>query len=102
MKYLPRNTEYEIDHLISNWISDLEKLNADQKIHNVNPVLVNILKAITRGQYTPEQLKADLEAYMTRQAFKGWHWTKQNEHYCEVGNFKYNQLITKEHEHGFI
>jgi hypothetical protein len=61
MKYLPRNTEYEIDYLISKWILDLEKLNAEQKIHNVNPVLINILKAITRGQYTPEQLKADLE-----------------------------------------
>jgi hypothetical protein len=102
MKYLPRNTEYEIDYLISKWILDLEKLNAEQKIHNVNPVLINVFKAIMRGQYTPEQLKADLEAYMTQQAFKGWHWTKQNEHFCEVGNFKYNQLMKKEHEHGFI
>ena len=97
--------EFKIDSLIANWISDLEKLNREHNaewIQGVNPVLVNILKAITRGQYTPEQLKADLEAYMTRQAFKGWHWTKQNEHYCEVGNFKYNQLMKKEHEHGFI
>ena len=102
MKYLPQNTEWEIDHLIARWIKDLDKLNTDQKIHDVNPVLINIFKAITRGHYTPEQLKRDLEAYMDKEAFRGWHWTKQNEHYCEVGNFKYNQLMKKEHEHGFI
>lgn len=102
MKYLPQNTEWKIDNLIARWIKDLDKLNTDQKINEVNPVLINIFKAITRGHYTPEQLKRDLEAYMDKEAFRGWHWTKYNEDWYESRNATYFELITKEREHGFI
>jgi hypothetical protein len=98
--------ETKIDYHIANWISDLEKLNTEKTtlktIQGINPVLINVFKAIMRGQYTPEQLKTDLEAYMTREAFRGWQWTKENERYFESRNYKFTQLMTKEHEHGFI
>ena len=96
--------ELKIDGLIANWISKLDQLNTEPKIHGINPAMVNLLKSIARGHYTPEQLKTDLEAYMNREAFRGWHWIKDNEQRNEVyrltsPNFK---LMQKEHEHGFI
>ena len=94
--------EFKIDHNLADWILNLEKLNTEQKIRGINPVLINLLKSIMRGHYTPEQLKADFETYMTREEFRGWHWTKQNEQYLEVHKCKYTQLMTKEREHGFI
>jgi len=102
MKYLPQNTEWEVDRLIARWIQDLDKLNTDQKIDRVNPVLINIFKAITRGYYTPEQLKRDLEAYMDKEAFLGWEWTKDNERFYEIHSATYLKLVTKEREHNFI
>ena len=102
MKYLPQNTEWKIDNLIARWIKDLDKLNTDQKINEVNPVLINIFKAITRVHYTPEQLKKDLETYMDKEAFRGWHWIKYNEDWYESRNATYLELMQKEREHNFI
>lgn len=99
--------EIKLDTHIANWILKLENLNREHKgdlIHGVNSVMVNLLKSIARGQYTPEQLKRDIEAHMNREAFRGWHWIKdieqRNEMY-QLTSANY-QLMQKEHEHGFI
>ena len=59
--------ELELDWKIGKWLSKLHTLNKEQNgywVDGMNPVLINMIKSMVRGHYTPKQLKIDIETFI--------------------------------------
>ena len=59
--------ELDLDWEIGKWLSKLHTLNKEQNgywVDGMNPVLINMIKSMVRGHYTPKQLKIDIETFM--------------------------------------
>jgi hypothetical protein len=68
--------EINLDWEIASWIVKLNSTNKEQNgywVQGINPVLINMIKSIVRGHYTPKQLKIDIETFMnTEQNLVYW------------------------------
>ena len=59
--------EVSLDWEIAGWLSKLHAINKEQNgywVQGMNPILINMIKSMLRGQYTPRQLKLDIETFM--------------------------------------
>jgi hypothetical protein len=61
--------ELELDWEIATWLSKLHTLNKEQNgywVQGMSPVLIliNMIKSMVRGHYTPRQLKIDIETFI--------------------------------------
>ena len=59
--------EVSLDWEIAGWLSKLHAINKEQNgywVQGMNPILINMIKSMVRGHYTPRQLKIDIETFM--------------------------------------
>ena len=59
--------EVSLDWEIAGWLSKLHAINKEQNgywVQGMNPLLINMIKSMVRGHYTPRQLKIDIETFM--------------------------------------
>ena len=59
--------EVSLDWEIAGWLSKLHAINKEQNgywVQGMNPLLINMIKGMVRGYYTPKQLKIDIETFM--------------------------------------
>jgi hypothetical protein len=73
--------ELDLDWEIATWLSKLHTLNKEQNgywVQGVNPVLINMIKSMVRGHYTPRQLKIDIETFINTEQ-NPVYWGKKGE-----------------------
>ena len=59
--------EVSLDWEIAGWLSKLHAINKEQNgywVQGMNPLLINMIKSMVRGHYTPRQLRIDIETFM--------------------------------------
>ena len=59
--------EVSLDWEIAGWLSKLHAINKEQNgywVQGMNPNIINMIKGMVRGHYTPRQLKIDIETFM--------------------------------------
>jgi hypothetical protein len=75
--------ELNLDWEIASWVAKLNSINKEQNgywVQGINPVLINMIKSIIRKQYTPEQLKIDIETFMNTEQ-NPVYWGKKELNY---------------------
>ena len=75
--------ELNLDWEIASWVVKLNSINKEQNgywVQGINPVLINMIKSIIRKQYTPEQLKIDIETFMNTEQ-NPVYWGKKELNY---------------------
>jgi hypothetical protein len=73
--------ELDLDWEIATWLSKLHTLNKEQNgywVQGINPILINMIKGMARGHYTPRQLKIDIETFMNTEQ-NPVYWGKKGE-----------------------
>jgi hypothetical protein len=61
------NKDLDLDWKIASWVAKLNATNKEQNgywVQGINPILINMIKSMARGHYTPRQLKIDIETFM--------------------------------------
>ena len=75
--------ELNLDWEIASWVAKLNSINKEQNgywVQGINPVLITMIKSIIRKQYTPEQLKIDIETFMNTEQ-NPVYWGKKELNY---------------------
>jgi len=73
--------ELDLDWEIATWLSKLHTLNKEQNgywVQGINPILINMIKGMARGHYTPRQLKIDIETFINTEQ-NPVYWGKKGE-----------------------